>query len=344
MDHTTQLPRRVRLQDIAERCGTSLSTVSRALSGKPGVRPELRMRILAAAEQSGFLPGTASPALKRVVLALSEAAMDDHDRNQFTWHVVDGVTRAAEQHGIAVVPHPFRGRGSEGLAEAITRADADGLLVLTVDDPRVFDRALALGLPTVVVNGDDPAMRLTSIAPDNRRAAELATRHLIARGHRDIIVIQKPGRRTIHQRVEGWQDAMRDHGFPCGPDRVLTCSDWLAAEAEAALGARLAERPRDFSAVLCVADCLAIGALRAAAGAGLSVPDDLSVVGMDDLPASQFQVPPLTTVHIPAREMGEAAIDLLLEVAGGRHPLPRHVALACPLVERGSVAVAGRPT
>ncbi|MEQ9815270.1 MAG: LacI family DNA-binding transcriptional regulator, partial [Azospirillaceae bacterium] len=337
MDQTTQIPRRVRLQDLAGRCGTSLSTVSRALSGKPGVRPDLRMRILAAAEQAGLMPGAVPFDLKRVVLALSEAAMDDHDRNQFTWHVVDGVTRAAELHGITVVPYPFRGRGSDGLAEAIERADADGLLVLTVDDARVFDRALAIGLPTVVVNGDDPAMRLTSIAPDNRRAAELATRHLIALGHRDIIVIQKPGRRTIHQRVEGWQDAMRDHGLACGADRVLTCNDWLAAEAEAALSARLSERPRDFTAVLCVADCLAIGALRAAAGAGLAVPEALSIVGMDDLPASQFQVPPLTTVHIPAREMGEEAFRLLLDLAVAERPIPGQGALSMPQVQRGTV-------
>ncbi|MGP1395033.1 MAG: LacI family DNA-binding transcriptional regulator [Inquilinaceae bacterium] len=330
---------RPRLQDLAQRCGTSVSTVSRALAGKAGVNPVMRARILAAAQGTGWRGGSVTAPIGTVVLALSEHAMQDHDRNQFTWHVVEGVTTAAEAAGITIVPHPIRGAGAKGIARKLKDTNAQGLLLLTVDDPAVLDFAASAGVPAVIVNGDDPAMRLTSVAPDNRRAGEVATRHLIDKGHRDILVVEKPGRRTIRQRVEGWRDAMGAHGLRCGDDRIVRVDDWLAAEAAAAFSKFRAERGLDATAVLCVADCLAIGVLRALSEATVAVPDRMSVVGMDDLPASRFQAPPLTTIHVPAREMGEASVGLLADVAAGRFDLPRHVALACPMVERSSVTV-----
>jgi DNA-binding LacI/PurR family transcriptional regulator len=331
--------RRVRLVDIAATCGVSLSTASRALAGEKGVRPEIRQQILEAAKIGNYVIPTAV-AGQKVILAASSAAMIDYVRNQFTLYVLEGLKERAQALGLEIVTRPIADRSEElaVLREAREDPQVAGLLFLTVDDEDMLAATRGFDKPIVLLNGDDPFMRLSSVTPCNRSSARLAADHLIDLGHQRILFLMRPGRRTIERRCEGWQDALRDHGLPLDEDLIVSVDDWLPELAAQAVASRITARGLDFTAVLAAGDSLAVGAMMGVQQKGFSVPGDVSVMGMDDLPQAAFLNPPLTTMHIPMREIGSVGLDLLRDNLSGLPMPPRRVELACHLVERSSTA------
>lgn len=333
--------RRVRLEDVAEKVGVSLSTVSRALAGEKGVRPDIRQRILEAAKDANYaIPASVSG--KKVVLAASSAAMIDYVRNQFTLYVLEGLSERAGKLGLEIVNRAIADQAEERLLleEVLADPEVAGLLFLTVDDESLLAASRGFEKPVVMINGDDPSMRLSSVTPCNRSAAYLATDHLIRLGHTRILFLMRPGRRTIERRREGWQDAFAHRGLACPGDLVVAVDDWLPELAGQAISERVRRRGLDFTAVLAAGDSLAVGAMMGVQQMGYTVPDDVSVMGMDDLPQAAFLNPPLTTMHIPMRELGGVALDLMRDAISGFASPPRRVELACHIVERQSTAAA----
>lgn len=327
--------RKTRIADIAARVGVSTATVSRAISGKGYVRDDLAERIKAAAHEMNYgLPG--NYAGTQVLLAASNDAMVDFQRSQFTLHVLDGLRERAEHLGIAIDHQTFRTPENPG--DLPTRAAAEdvlGTLFLSIDDSALTLAHQVAG-PVVLVNCDDPEMRLSSVTPCNRSAAALAAKHLVDLGHERILFLTKPGRRTIQRRLEGVQDVLGDRFDPA---LVVEATDWTAEAAQAAIAAALAKGTR-FTAVLAAGDVLGAGALVALQDAGVRVPEDVSVIGIDGLPQGALLSPPLTTVSIPMQAVGAMALDLLCMAArapapGAKVPASR-VELACNLTPRAS--------
>lgn len=332
--------RKVRLEDLAAECGVSLSTVSRALAGEKGVRPEIRQLVYEAAKRSNYVIPTAMSGQK-VILAASSAAMIDYVRNQFTLYVLEGLKERAEVLGFELITRALADPADEAavLREAQEDERVAGLLFLTIDDEAMLDATRNFAKPVVLLNGDDPLMRLSSVTPCNRSSARLAADYLIGLGHRRILFLTRPGRRTIERRYEGWRDALLQHGVS-PEDLVMPVDDWLPELAAQAVAARIEARGLDFTAVLAAGDSLAVGAMMGVQQKGYAVPADVSVMGMDDLPQAAFLNPPLTTMHIPMREMGSVALDLLRDTLS-TPPMPaRRVELACHIVERISVGPA----
>lgn len=333
--------RRIRLEEIAARCGVSVSTASRALSGVAGVKDELRTRIIQTAKSMNYaIP--ASVAGRKVILAASSVAMVDSARSQFTYHVLDGLNERARLLGVELVIRPVAAPEDEIalLREAERDDSVAGCLFLTLDDDEVLTLTAGFSKPIVLVNGDDPSMRHSSVTPCNRSAAMLAAQHLVGLGHRRILFLMRRGRRTIERRYEGWRDALTASGMTGIDDLVVEVQDWLPELASKAVKDRIALRGLDFSAVLTAGDSLAFGAVAGIQEAGYSVPADVSVVGMDDLPQAAFCSPPLTAMHIPMREIGSAALSLLLDDMAQSGLPPRRVELACHIVVRRSTAPA----
>jgi DNA-binding LacI/PurR family transcriptional regulator len=333
--------RRVRLEDIAEACGVSLSTVSRALAGEKGVRPEIRQQVLDAAKDANYTIPRAV-AGQKVILAASSAAMIDYVRNQFTLYVLEGLRDRAKALGLEIVTRPIADRNEEivVLDEARTDPAVAGLLFLTIDDEDMLAATRGFDKSVVLLNSDDPFMRLSSVTPCNRSSARLAADHLLGLGHERILFLMRPGRRTIERRYEGWRDALLHGGLQADPDLLVPVDDWLPELATQAIITRIKERGLDFTAILAAGDSLAVGAMRGVQQMGYAVPDDVSVMGMDDLPQAAFLNPPLTTMHIPMREIGSSGLDLLYDNLSGLPFLPRRVELACHLVERASTGPA----
>lgn len=333
--------KRIRLEDIAAACGVSLSTVSRALAGEKGVRPEIRQQVLDAASDANYTVPRAV-AGQKVILAASSAAMIDYVRNQFTLYVLEGLRDRAKALGLEIVTRSIADRNEEiaVLDEARGDAAVAGLLFLTIDDEDMLAATRGFDKSVVLLNSDDPLMRLSSVTPCNRSSARLAADHLLGLGHQRILFLMRPGRRTIERRYEGWRDALIHRDLPADPDLVVPVDDWLPELATQAIATRIRERGLDFTGILAAGDSLAVGAMRGVQQMGYSVPDDVSVIGMDDLPQAAFLNPPLTTMHMPMREIGSAGLDLLYANLSGLPFLPRRVELACHLVERASTGLA----
>ena len=328
---------RVRLHELAKRHGVSVSTASRALSGKPGVSAELRRNLVEAAREVGYpLPGS----LQGKESAGGSQPGCHHRLRPQPVHCAGARRHARARVGAwscAAHDQPARrwARGARGDLARIGRPRSSCSPSTT---PRSLAHRARAGLPAVLVNGDDPWMRLDSVAPCNRSAARLATDHLLACGHRELLFLQCPGRTTIQRRLEGWRDALQ-RCRAAGRRSPRTERGGLGSGA-----GRGSARPSSrhggvpFTAVLCAADSLAGGAMAALEARGLKVPGDISVMGMDDLPMVELWSPPLTTVHIPSRELGGIALDTVRHQIDGRIGPPRRVELACRLVLRGSVA------
>ncbi|MFI5013796.1 MAG: LacI family DNA-binding transcriptional regulator [Hyphomicrobiales bacterium] len=330
---------RVRLQDLAAQCGVSISTASRAVAGEKGVRPEVRTRLLAAARALNYaIPS--SLAGRRVIVAASEAAMIDYVRNQFTVTLLQGLQQRAQVLGLEIATRSVATRADEAavLEEGRSEDSVVGLIFLTLDDEEMLEPVRRFPKPVVLLNGDDPSMLLSSVAPNNRPAGRLAADHLVGLGHERILFLMRCRRRTIQRRYEGWRDSLVAHAIAPAHDLVLAVDDWTPQLAAAAVRERIESRGLDFTAILAAGDALAIGAMLGIQQSGFSVPRDVSVVGMDDLPQSAFLNPPLTTVHLPTREMGAVALDLLRDELSGVELPARRVELACHLVERRSTA------
>ncbi|MEZ2130827.1 MULTISPECIES: LacI family DNA-binding transcriptional regulator [unclassified Sinorhizobium] len=333
--------RRTRLDDIAARCGVSISTVSRALAGEKGVRPEIRKLVIETANAISYAV-PASVAGKKVILVASSAAMIDYVRSQFTLYVLEGLNARAATLGIEVLMRPVANSTDQMRVVTEMRDDPSlgGMLILTLDDEDMLAVAAGLGKPVVLVNSDDPYMRFSSVTPCNRSAAFIGTERLIKAGHERILFMLRPGRRTIERRMEGWCDALRHHGLKANADLVLEVDDWLPELGAETLTRHVQQNGLSFTAILTAGDSLANGAVRGLQAMGYDVPRDVSVVGIDDLPQSAFLNPPLSTVHIPIRELGATALDLLRDMMLGLTLPTRRVELGCHLVERSSIAVA----
>jgi len=336
--------RRVRLQEIARRCGVSVSTASRAMTGAAGVREPLRSQIVAAARSLSYAIPT-SVVGRKVIIAASSAAMVDNSRAQFTFHVLDGLNEKARILGVELVTRPISSRADEFnmLEDAAADPTVAGCLFLTLEDD-MLPLTKDFSKPIVLINSDDPSMTHSSVTPCNRAAAHVAAKFLIDQGHRRILFVMRRGRRTIERRFEGWRDALLTGGEKDVGDLVVEVEDWLPELAAAIIAERIEQRGLDFTAVLTAGDSLAYGVIRGLQTKGVSVPAEVSVIGMDDLPQSAFSTPPLTAMHIPMRELGSTALELLLDHLSGGPMLPRRVELACQLIERQSVAPAGGRT
>lgn len=345
--------KRVGIQDIAREAGVSISTVSHALNGTAPITEATRDRVIDSARRLGYLRQrrvrAAISTLQCILLVVPAAAADESETNLVTWTILEAVRQICGQRGIRVVPHvapDIAGDASAIRAEAEAQ-NADAIIVFLEDQPE-FVHALAMaGRPVVLVNGVDPAMRVDSVTPANRFGARLATDHLLDMGHRRILHLTFGARQTIRQRLAGYVDAMSARGI-AHDDLILRLDDFEPAGAEAAIRSWVEEGGPEsgITAIFCAADNLALGALRGLAAGGIRVPRDISVLGFDDIVLGELATPPLSSVRIPLRTMGETALELAdqqLIAADAARPAHR-LELGCAIVERSSCAAPRRST
>jgi DNA-binding LacI/PurR family transcriptional regulator len=317
----------VTLRTIAEAVGVSRTTVSNAYNRPDQLAPALRDRILGTAHELGYRgPDPAARRLRSgrrdaVGLLVSEG-LSGALTDPASVMVLQGIARATEDAGVALLLVPERG----GVRDAVV--DALCLYSLAADHPSVA-AARERGVPIVVVDG--PRIEGHAfVGSEDRRGARLAVEHLLALGHRRFALLTTS---VIHRdRLAGYREALEAAGV--GWARYELAADLPERGLE---GGRLAlaANPRP-TALIAATDQLALGALEAASEAGLRVPDEVSVIGFDDIPGAAWSRPALTTVRQPLLEKGEVAGRLLSDGPDGRE-----VILPVELMVRGSTARAG---
>lgn len=324
----------VRLDLIAAEAGVSVPTVSKVLNSRPDVARATRERVATVLEQHGYTIRTRS----RSVTGFLDVRVVDLD-GAWSEAVVRGAAAAAKQHGKDVVlsVDPVADDCDEWVRHALARG-TDGLVsVVTIPSEEVRLELQDAGIPLVVV---DPLRRapegILSIGATNFQGAFDAAQHLISLGHRRIATITGPlDQDNAIARLAGFQAALQQAGVPLDDGDVIR-AHYAFDDGHAAARVLLARSERP-TALFAASDDSALGAIHAFHEAGLRVPEDVSVIGFDDLPHSSWTDPPLTTIRQPLAQMGSAAVDTLIGTRVGRHPVA-HTELSTTLVLRSSTA------
>lgn len=336
------------IYDVAKRAGVSTATVSKVLSNTPYVSEATRAKVLQAVAELGYVPSLAARGLTKArtyLLALVIPYTSDYlYSDPHLLELIRGIeqeTKAREyQLLLSTADRKIAGaRAVESAAEPYHRAVrsqyADGVIVVASSAfGGETPPPLAQQLPTVGIGYHALGGRHT-VHSDDRSGAAAATRHLLALGHRRIGVINAvPQITALVRRLEGHRLALAEAGVPWDP-ALMVWGDFSDDSGYRAVETLLAlpDRP---SALFAFNDRMAMGAIKRLRDAGLRVPEDVAVVGFDDIPAAALFDPPLTTVRQPAQEMGATAARLLFDLIEGRPVDVEEVVLPTELVVRRS--------
>ncbi|WP_381807669.1 LacI family DNA-binding transcriptional regulator [Streptomyces nigra] len=325
------------LAEIAREAGVSAPTVSKVLNGRADVAPGTRTRVEELLRAHGYRRRRAetgrSPLIDLVFHELESA---------WAMEVIRGVENVARDAGLSVVLSESAGRLTPGRtwADQVAARRPHGV-ILVLSDLDESQRALltSRSIPFVVMDpAGDPGADVPSIGATNWQGGLAATRHLIELGHRRIGAITGPSRMMCSRaRLDGYRAALETAGMTVDHGMVRTGD--FHHETGYRQGLDLLRRPDRPTAVFAGNDLQALGLYEAARELGLRVPEDLSVVGFDDLPVARWVGPPLTTVRQPLTEMAEAAAKLVLDLAREQTaPSATRIDLATSLVVRSSTA------
>ena len=333
----------VDIREVALRSGVSAATVSRALNGRPDVSPATRARVVAVARELGYLPNSQARALVRrrsdiVGLIWDTAYLSTKGRHPFLQDVLVGLKTALAETGYSLLLLSPRGGDVDAFSRTAAQHGLDGVVLMSVDDHLPAVEALvATGRPCVGLDLPLTGGRASHVTTDNVRGGALVAEHLLSLGHRRIATITGPLRLLpAQERYDGFCGALAAAGVPLARELVVG-GDFFLGSGEVAMRQllALAEPP---TAVFAAGDEMALGAVRTLAAAGLRVPDDVSVVGFDDLEVAALVPPGLTTVAQDPFAMGRAAVELLVELMDDAAPPPAPRRLSAHLVVRGSTA------
>lgn len=337
--------RRATIRDVAARVGVSHQTISRVINNSPLVASSTRERVQAAIRELGYVPNPLARGLiSNRTHSLGIVADDISDG--FFARMVAGVEAEARRRGYYLMIGSVEpDDNARGYLRLMLERRVEGVIVarpsvpISLDDVRPARDA---GIPLVGVGmAGLPGFPVVDV--DNCQGGYEATRHLLEHGHTQIATIVGPHDwPSASARLQGYRRALREAGAEEDPVIVEHATDWgLESGREAA--ARLLGTNAPFTAIFAHSDLVAIGAIRQLREAGRRVPDDVSVVGYDDVPVADYVEPPLTTIHQPMQEVGALAAALLLDALAGTAPLQEgpHL-LPAVLVPRHTVA-RGRP-
>ncbi|MFI6826632.1 LacI family DNA-binding transcriptional regulator [Kribbella sp. NPDC050241] len=307
------------IRDIAALSGLSKSTVSLVLNNSPKVDPATRRHVLAVMRRNRYVPSFAATALAKGSTRLIGMVVPG-----LSWHMVAsinlGVAAVTEQHGFDIILYTATNDRDYGslIDRVLTSSMSSGLLVVSHEQP--LEPLVQLhqeGMPVVLVNTIDADVALPSVTADNYDGARTAMDHLMQLGHERIACVQGLMRyRCCQDRYRAYLDALREAGIQ--PDPELTkpgdfVPEQIRARSRELFALPAGQRP---TAVFAQSDVTAYGVMTAAAEAGLRVPEDVSVLGFDDIESAAQIRPPLTTIQQPFVEMGKRAAELLLSEIG----------------------------
>lgn len=333
---------RATLADVARLAGLSKTTASMVLNGREGTRlsPEAHQRVFAAAEELGYRPNVAARSLRTRKTATIAFISDIVATTRFAGGLIRGAMDAArERDHVLLITETQGDPAFERYAiEAVLDRQVDAIVYASMATRLLTVPPAILNGPVVLLNAASPR-KLPSVLPDDERAGRSVTTALLDRGHRDRIAVI--GRNWLKERdpavslaararLDGIRNTLSAAGL--APYAEAFCKDWLPEHGYSAMRALLRKRNHP-SAVVCMNDRLAFGVYQALADAGLTVPDDISVVSFDDDPIAAWLRPGLSTAALPHEQMGRRAVELILD---GHATQPSLVTM--PLRHRKSIA------
>jgi DNA-binding LacI/PurR family transcriptional regulator len=330
------------LTGIAAEAGVSVSTVSKVLNGRTDVAPGTRERIGRLLRKHGYQPdSTLGFGVVDLLIGIGDCPPPTR-HNPWAEELIHGTVEAAAQaqHSVIVTTVGSRSDFDHWLELATARGTVGALSILHLPHGEELQRLAAAGIPVVVIDPvEEPGAGIRSVGTTNWHGGLSATRHLIELGHRRIAAIGGPaGFWSSRARLDGYRAAMQDAGLAVDEVLIRRGQFSVATGREQGLNLLgLPDRARP-TAIVTGSDAQAFGVLQALSMRGLRAPDDVSVVGFDDVPVAAWAAPPLTTIRQPLAAMAATAFRMLQAGGADNEAQPDHVELATTLVVRDSTS------
>lgn len=334
---------------VAQLAGVSRSTVSLVLNGVPKANISLatRQRVLQAARDLGYVPDAAGRTLasgRTNTLGLLICHAEHLRVDAFIPQAFLGLNQVSQRYGFKVIVEAVEDPEPGAYLELVRAKQVDGLVVL---NPRRGDAQLLElvreGFPLVMMGASEVPQAYTVSSRDNTLAARRATEHLIGLGHTRIAHISYGGLeyQGADERFEGYRGALTRAGLAVDP--ALMREGNYSAESGFSAMASLLDSGVAFTALFASNDTVALGAMAALRERGLRIPEDVAVVGYDDIPLAAYAAPPLTTIRSPALEHGRLAGEMLIGLIRGGRPEPTLIQIELELVVRASCGAPAQP-
>lgn len=336
--------KRVTSKDVAEKVGVSRTTVSLVLNNVHGIQisPETRQKVIDAANELGYVPDATAQALvsrrTRAIGLVLTRTQHHIATDAFLPKIISGLLTTAKKHNIRILVDWVETEHQESAYFELARTKRiDGMILST---PRLNDKALktleSSDIPTVMM-GSIPGSELPFVDVDNTKAAEKATSYLVGLGHRNIACISNapPEYTAAPERVAGFKKVLSKMNIPV--KEKLICYADFDPESGYECMKSLLQSGEKFSAAFIASDNVAIGAKAALREAGMHIPNDISLIGFDDIPWAKYSDPPLTTIQLPAEALAQSACTLLLDLIQGKETRENnHIILETELIIRKS--------
>ena len=334
------MSKRVGIREVAAAAGVSVTTVSHSLSGGGQLSDATRERVKSVAEGLNYTPNRLASGLRSKRSQIIGFVSDEISTTPYAGRVLLGAQEAAAANDqvLMIVNTNSNDRLENRGIDALLQHSVDGIIYARMYHQAVqLPEALA-GVPTVLLDAYTDRLDLSSVVPDEEGAARTAMAHLLAAGHRRIGYLGNiDDIPATHGRLAGYRAALAEHGIDFD-ESLVTVSESMTAPGRAAASRMLAQPDRP-TALFCFNDRIAMGAYQAAQLAGLAIPNDLSIVSIDNFEVlADALLPGLTSIALPHYEMGRWAVErLAAELAGEADAAPQQIRMPCPLVLRQSV-------
>ncbi len=351
---------------LAEMSGVSRATVSRVLNEHDSVNDAARIKVLAAIKATGYAKHRTQI---KISLRFSKVTIlcDEHG-SAFEGSYFDTVLRSLHEEGQRLgIQCDFAGRDQMSMPSRLGAilAGSEAIIILGSDTPELIERIKDFHMPSVIINGIDPAMEMCSIAPDAEISFFNLANYLIDHGHTRPILLTASVKHTMWERTSGFVRAYKMRGIYFDPARqVIDLCDIANVADPSGQTLNLLKTRRygtdfcasrllpyliehryfdGYTAIACICDSMAMSLIRALKERGINVPHDVSVTGYDDIALSAMMSPAITTVNPDYRNLARTAFNNLIRIASGSVPMTTRSSTATKIVERGSVATIRRP-
>ncbi|KGQ46450.1 substrate-binding domain-containing protein [Gallibacterium anatis] len=326
------------MKDIARIAKVSTSTVSHVINNTRYVSDEIREKIMKVVNELNYTPSAVARSLK-VKETKTLGMLVTATSNPFFAEVVSGVEQYCNQHHYNLIISSIDGNEQrlQQNIQTLIQKQVDGLLLMYSDTRHAMVEQLNLNLPIVVMDWWPTELNADKIYENSEFGAYLATKTLIEQGHKNIAIITgKLDKSLAHNRLLGYQKALQDAHLPINPDWIIESHFDFEGGVEG-MKKLLQITPRP-TAVFACSDTIAVGVYQVAWQQGLRIPQDISVIGYDNIMLAQYLTPPLTTIHQPKAELGKLAVETLLERIKSPDLKYKTTMLQPQLIWRASVA------
>ncbi len=332
--------RSVRLKDVAKHAGVGVGTASRVLNNEKSVNDELRRRVLNSMRELGYQPNAIARSLKSRQTKTIGIILPDISNGYYS-EIVRGAEDVAHENDYSIIlcNSDNRGRKEEKIITNLEEKQLDGYVIMSHKiSQRTLNIIKKLKKPTVSISTYMPYKQVSTINISNFNAAKTAVDFLLENGHTKIAIITGPqeDRDSGLCRLGGYKQALIDHGIEINENIIANAYAYNYDEGFRC-ARELVDKIKQFTAVFASSDHLAIGAMKAFWLESIKIPEDISIIGFDNINVSEYTLPPLTTIHQPRYEMGRAAIEQLCCLINDSDAVAENITLKHSLVERETV-------